>query len=122
MPARVFVHLRIVISKSALFVGQCSVDQSFELLNAERLEPKDLRARDERAVHIEKRIVGGRANQAEISSFDIGQENILLRFVEVVDLVDEQDRLLSRCAATIRRRGDYAAHLGNVTFDAADSN
>src|SRR5206468_8196911 len=122
MTARLLVHLHIVISKPPLFVGQCAVDQLFELLNAEQFKSKYLRARDERAVHVEERIVSGRANQAEASSFDIGQKNVLLRFVEVMDLIDEQDRLLSGGAEAIRRRGDDTAHLGNVTLHAADSN
>jgi hypothetical protein len=92
------------------------------LLNAERFKSKDLRARDERAVHIEERIVSSRANQAEASSFDIGQKNVLLGFVEMMDLIDEQDRLLSGRAEAIRRRSDDAAHLGNVAFHATDSN
>src|SRR6266481_8398683 len=122
MMACVLVHLHIVTSETALFVRQCTVDQLFELLNAEWFKSKDLRARDERAVHIKERIVSGRANQAEISSFDIGQKNVLLRFVEMMDLIDEQDRLLSGGAETIRRRSDDAAHLGNVALHAADSN
>src|SRR5436190_1341149 len=93
-----------------------------ESFDAERFKPKDLRARDERAVHIKERIVSGRANQAEISRFDIGQKNVLLRFVEMMDLIDEQDGLLSGGAEAIRRRGDDAAHLGNIAFHAADSN
>src|SRR6476646_8547566 len=122
MTACVFIDLHVVISKAMFLIGERAVDQLFELLNAERFKSKDLRARDERAVHIKERIVSGRANQAEASSFDIGQKNVLLRFVEMMDLIDEQDRLLSGGAEAIRRRSDDAAHLGNVALHAADSN
>src|SRR6266699_84009 len=122
MTARLLVHLHIVISKPPLFVGQCAVDQLFELLNAEQFKSKYLGGRDERAGHIEEWIVSGRANQSEASSFDVGQKNVLLRFVEMMDLIDEQDRLLAGGAEAIRRRSDDAAHLGNVALHAADSN
>jgi len=56
------------------------------------------------------------------SSFDIGQKDVLLRFIEMMDLVDEQDRLLSGCAEAIGRGSNYAAHFGHVAFHAADSN
>src|SRR5438046_3404438 len=121
MAARFLVHLHVVISETALFVGQCAIDQLFELLNAERFKSKDLRARDQRAVHIKERVVSGRANQAKASGFDIGQKNVLLRFVEMMDFIDEQDRLLSGGAKAIRRRSDDAAYLGNVALHAADS-
>src|SRR5437870_1084541 len=118
----VLVHLHVVISKAALFVSECAVDQQFELLDAERFESKNLRARNERAVYIKERIVRGRANKAKISSFDIRQKDVLLRLVEMMDLINEQDRLLPRGAEAIGRRSDDAAHFSHVTFHAADSN
>ena len=42
MPARVLVDLNFVISEATLFVGQCAIDQLFELLDAERFELKHL--------------------------------------------------------------------------------
>src|SRR5439155_25740542 len=94
MTAGVLVDLYIVTSKAALFVGQCAVDQLLEVLDTERFEPKNLRTRDERAVHIKEWIVRGRSDKAETPSFDVGQKNVLLSFVEVVDLIDKQDRSL----------------------------
>ena len=122
MTACFLVDLHVVISKPALFVSECAVDQLFKLLHAERFESKNLRARDERAVHVKEWVVCGRADQAEISSFDIRQKNILLRLAEMMDLVNEQDCPLPRRAETIRRSSDDAAHFGHITFHAADSN
>src|SRR6266403_4713312 len=122
MPACVLVDLYIVISKAALFVGQCAVDQLFELLDTKRFEPKNLRTRDKRAVHIKERIVSRRTNQPEIAILNIRQKNVLLRLVEMMDLVNEQDRLLPRGAKAIRRRSNDAAHFGDVTFHTTDSN
>src|SRR6266478_777119 len=122
MPARVLVDLDVVISEAAFFVGQRAIDQVFELLDAERFELKNLRTRDKRAVYIKEWIVRGRADEAEISGFDVGQKNVLLRFVEMMDLINEQDRLLSRSAKAICRCSDDATHFCDVAFHAADSN
>ena len=106
MPARVRVHFDVVFSKAALFIGEGAIDQLLQLLDPERFEPENLRARDQRAVDVEERIVSRRTDQPEISSFDVGQEDVLLRFIEMMNLIDEQDRLLAGCAETIRGRGD----------------
>src|SRR5437016_13604023 len=112
MPTRVFVNLHVVISKATLFVSQCAIDQLFELLNVERFESKNLGARNERAVYIKERVVCGRTNQPQIATLNVRQKNVLLRLVEMMDLIDEQDRLLPRCAEAIRRRSDDAAPFG----------
>src|SRR6266404_5917131 len=108
MLAGILVDLNVVISETALFIRERAVDQLLQLPDLKRFELKNLGARNERTVYIKERIVSGRSDQPEISAFDIGEENILLRFVKVVDLVDEQDRLLTRCAKPIRRSGDAA--------------
>ena len=72
-----------------------------------RLQLENLRARDERAVDVEKRIVSRRADQAQISALHIGQQHVLLRLVEVMNLIHEQDRLLpgsAEAVASPRRR------------------
>ena len=114
------VDLNRVIPKSTFFVSQCAIDQFFELFDAERLELKNLRTRDKRAVHVKERIVGRRSDQPEISSFHIGQKNVLLRFVEMMNLVDKQDRFLLGSAETIRRPRNQATHFGDVAFHAAN--
>jgi hypothetical protein len=40
----------------------------------------------------------------------------------MMNLIDEQDRLLSRCAEPIGGRRKHTAHFGDVTFHAADPN
>src|SRR6266571_1200698 len=122
MPTRVLVDLNRVISKTTFLVAQSAIDQLFELLDTERFELKDLRTRDERAVYVKERVVSRRTDEAEISRFDVGQENVLLRFVEVMNLVDEQDRLLAGSAEAIGCGSDDAAHFSNVTLHATNSN
>src|SRR6266496_2982840 len=122
MPARVLVDLHVVISEAALLVAQRAIDQLFEFLDAERFELKNLRTRDKRAIYIKERIVSGRADKPQISGLNIRQKNVLLRFVEMMNFINEQDRFLSRSAEAIRRRSDDATHFCDVAFHAADSN
>ena len=55
-------------------------------------------------------------------ALDVRQKNVLLRLVEMMNLIDEQDRLLPGCAEPIRGRGEHAAHFGDIAFHAADPN
>src|SRR6266404_6202549 len=119
MLAGILVDLNVVISETALFIRERAVDQLLQLPDLKRFELKNLGARNERTVYIKERIVSGRSDQPEISAFDIGEENILLRFVEVMDLVDEQDRLLTGCAKPICRSSDDAPHFGDIALHAA---
>ena len=101
------------MAEAALFVGQGAVDQLFELLDLEGLELENLGAGDEGAVDVEEGVVGRGADQAQVSALDVGQEDVLLRFVEVVDLVDEQDRFPSGGSKTVRSGGDHFPHFGD---------
>src|SRR5213082_2184182 len=122
MTACVLVELHVVISKATLFVSQCAIDQLFELLNVERFESKNLGARNECAVYIKEQIVSRRTDQPQIATLNIRQKDVLLRLVEMVDLINKQDRPLPRCAEPIGGGSDDAAHFGHIAFDAADSN
>src|SRR6266513_125518 len=102
MTPRVLVHLHVVISEAAIFVGERAVNQLFELFDAERFKSKDLGPRDERAVYVKERIVSGGAYQPNVSGLNVGQEYVLLRLVKMMDLVNEQNCLLSGCVAAIR--------------------
>ena len=61
-----------------------------------------LRAREERRVHLERRVLGRRADQDDVARLDVRQERVLLRLVEAVDLVDEEDRAAARRRARSR--------------------
>ena len=63
-----------------------------DLRGAERLQHVDLRSREERRVHFERRVLGRRADEDDVARFDAREERVLLRLVEAVDLVDEEDR------------------------------
>ena len=58
-----------------------------------------LRAREQRGVDLERRILGRGADQHDVAGLDARQKRVLLRLVEAVDLVDEDDRAASGRAA-----------------------
>ena len=72
----------------------------------------DLAARQEGAVQLEARVLGGRADQDDRPVLDIGQEGVLLGAVEAVDLVDEQERALPDLAAA-SSSGEDLAQVGH---------
>src|SRR5262249_31748826 len=75
----------------------------------------------QRAIHIEKWVVSCRADQTKISTLDVRQKNVLLGFVEMVNLVDEQNGLLPSCSKSISSSGDNSSHFGDVAFDSAQA-
>ena len=83
----------------ALGVRQRPLAGSRRVVLAQRLEHEDLRARQQRRVHLERRVLGGRADEDDVAGLDARQEGILLRLVEAVDLVDEEDRAAARAVA-----------------------
>src|ERR1700737_4876709 len=103
MFSSVLVDLNVVIAETAFFVRQRAIDQLFEFVDAERFELENLRPGNKRAVYVEKRIVSRRADQSQVPTFDVGKKNVLLCLVEMMDLVDEQNRLLSGSAGAIGR-------------------
>src|SRR5437588_546248 len=95
-----------------------TINQFFQFLDPERFELKNLRARDKRTVDVKKWVVSGRADQLQISAFNIRKENVLLRFVEMVDLVDEQNCFLTRGAGAVGRACNHTPHFRDVAFNA----
>src|SRR2546423_13880043 len=95
------IHPDLVVAEPAFLVRQGAIDELFELLDAQRLQLKNLRARYQRAIDIEKWIVSRRADQSQISALYVRQQNVLLRFVEMVNLVHKQDRFLAGSPETV---------------------
>src|SRR5215472_1140071 len=122
MAPRVLVQLYVLVSEAAFLVCQRAIDQLLQLLDAECFESENLRARHERTVHVEERIVSGRTDETKVSSFDVGQKDILLGLVEMMNLINKEDRLLPGGAQTITGRGEHTAHFGDVAFHPANPN
>ena len=96
-------------AEAALRVVERAPQDRHDRLDRQRLQDVDLRARQQRRVDLERRVLGRRADQDDVAGLDAGQEGVLLRLVEAVDLVDEQDRAAARAAARLFRfRHDLA--------------
>ncbi len=65
--------------------------QRGEVIRRQRLQHVDGRARQQRADHLERRVLGGRADERDGAPLHVRQEGVLLRLVEAVHFVDEQD-------------------------------
>ncbi len=68
-----------------------AIEKLSEFRFRQRLQHVHLRARQQRAVHFERRVLGGCADEGDQPLLDERQERILLRLVEAVHLVHEQD-------------------------------
>ena len=90
-----FVGLNLHVAQPALRVGQRALQQAKQILLGQRPQFENLRARDERRVDEEKRIVRRRADQPDDAALHVRQQHVLLRFVEAMDFVNEQDRRLA---------------------------
>ena len=68
-------------------------------------------AREERRVDLEVRVLGRRADQRHEAVLDGVQHRVLLRLVEAVDLVDEEDRPDAVPAQAVSGSRDDGAHV-----------
>ena len=82
-------------------------------------EHQNLRPRQKCRVQLEGRVFGGRAHQQDRPVLHMRQEPVLLRLVEAVDLVDEQQRPLA-IRMSVPGRLEHFPKLGHAGEDRAD--
>jgi len=80
-------------SAVATSASRASVEELRERGGVEPVQDQHLRAGQQSRVQLEARILRGRADQHYRAVLDIGQEAVLLRAIEAVDLVHEQQSL-----------------------------
>ena len=95
---------------SAELVRAASHDDR-EILGRERLELVHLRAREQRGVDLVVRVLGRRADQRHEAFLHRRQQRVLLRLVEAVDLVEEEDRAVAGRAEPLARARQHLAHI-----------
>ena len=84
-------NLKLPCSQSPLPVPQRAIDDFSDVIGGKRIQHQNLTARKQRRDHFERRILRGGPDQNQGSAFYVGQEVILLGFVEVVNLVDKKN-------------------------------
>ncbi len=95
MSQRVVVDGDVLQAVSPLFVGDGTSDDARQIVVGQRLHLEDAAAADQSFVDLEIRILGRRADERHRTILDVRKQRVLLRFVEAVHLVDEQNRPLS---------------------------
>ena len=83
--------LKLQGSQSVLFVPQRAIDDFSDVIGGKRIQHQNLTARKQRRDHFKRRILCSGADQNQGPAFYVGQEVILLGFVEVVNLVDKKN-------------------------------
>ena len=90
-----------LLAESALGVFDGARQDDHEVLRRERFEREDARPRQQGGVDFKRRVLGGRADQDDRAALDERQEGVLLRLVEAVDFVYEDDGAAARLAAKL---------------------
>ncbi len=86
-------------------------DDLGERLLVERLELVHLGAGDECGVDLVVRVLSRRADERHEPGLHARQQGVLLRLVEAVDLVEEEDRPPARGAESLPRPREHLAHV-----------
>ena len=91
-------------------------DYRAQSIFAEWIEHDHSRARQERRDHLERRILGRRADQRDEPALDVRQERVLLRSVPSMNLVDKKHRALAAFERAARVL-DRVAQIGDSRAD-----
>ena len=91
--------------------GDRTVEQPLQLGVLHRSQDVDLAAAQQRRNHLERRVFGRGAHERHDTLLDGPQQRILLRLVETVDFVDEQDRRRRVEEVLLAGRFDHFAHI-----------
>ena len=110
----VVVDLDVQLSITTLGIGDGLPRDVEEIFFGQRLKLEDAAAADQRLVDLEVGVFSRRADQDHRAVLDPGQQGILLRLVEAVHFVHEENGALAELAATLLRGGDGGADVGNT--------
>jgi len=119
MAQRRFLRLDFKVAQPAFRVRQGPLEQLQQLRFGQRPQLKDLGAGDQRGVDEKEGVMRRGADQPHDAGLDIRQEHILLRLVEAMDFINEQDRGLVFVGEPVGGGGQHAAHIGDVGFNPA---
>jgi len=79
------------LAEAALGIAECALQQNDNLIFAQGIQHIDAASAKAARSDFEGRIFGGGADQANAFLLHVREEGVLLRFVEAVNFVDEDD-------------------------------
>jgi hypothetical protein len=82
----------VLRTETALRVPQRARQNGGDFIGVQTAKHEHLRPGEQRGVDLERRVFRGRTDEHDVAGLDARQEGILLRLVEAVNLVDEDDR------------------------------
>lgn len=109
--------MNVFFAEAVLGVFQRAAEEFDDLRRGEGFEDVDFCAREQGGDYFEGGIFCGGADEEDVAGFDVGQEGVLLGFVEAVDFVDEDDGAHAAVGTTFSFSHDffyffYAAQYG----------
>ena len=107
--------------QTALLVLERAPDDRRDVVVGQRLEAPDAHPRQQRGIHLEVRVLGRRPDQRDRAVLDVRQQRVLLRLVEPMDLVEEQDGARAVQGEPFLGLGDRRADIGDAGHDRATS-
>lgn len=108
------------MADAAVGFGERAVEEGEEVVRGEGFEGEEDGAGEKGGGEIEEGVVGGSADEADVAGFDVGQEDVLLGFVEAVDFVEEEDRFFAGGFFAVDGLLEGAADFGGVVLYSAE--
>ena len=90
---------------------QAALEEGAGGVLVERVEAEERRPAEQRRVHLEERVLGGGADERDEPALHAGEQRVLLRLVEAVHLVEEEDRALAALAEPVAGALEGVAHV-----------
>src|SRR5207237_5002176 len=81
--------------QATVLVRQRALEEDLQIRLFQRPQREYPAAREERGDHLEAGVLGGGADQRHRPALNVREQRVLLRLVEAVDLVDEEQRALA---------------------------
>ncbi len=100
-----------------LIRAERAVQDAGKRIIGEPVQLDHARAGDKRGVHLEERVLGRGAYEHDHAVFHRMEQSILLRPIEAVDLVDEQDGTDTQRHQALVGFGNFPAKIGNGSAD-----
>src|SRR5215471_7890253 len=91
LPQQVVGNDHWVAPEASFFILQSAIEEGNDLVGRERREHVDLGTGKQGRVDLKRGVLGSGANQHYVAALHVGQECVLLRLVEAMDLVNEED-------------------------------